>query len=359
MQTLTVYDPAGDQSLGKVRGAGRVMQILKENLAGKARFITDLTQVSPDDTLLIPLWQPFQKPFLRKKIAKKHILLLFDVIPLKYPEHFPIGLKGRWWFIQNMRTLKLFDQIITISEQSKEDLIEYLDFDEAMVDVVYLTTCKTFFQKSNEKSRSELATAYKLPKTSYITYVGDTNWNKNLLTLAQGVIEADIHCLCAGKTFSIIQELRDMDSDEQHDYIATSEILNHHEQIEFKEFVKLTLHDDHFIFPGYVPDEDLKSLYKHALCNVLISRDEGFGLSYLESALQKCPSILSAIPVFKEIAGTAAYFIDPDEPHQLAKILSSLIHKPKSYLEMKEKALKRSEFFSRKNFTDRLLKVTL
>ncbi len=359
MQTLTIYDPAGDQSLGKVRGAGRIMQILRENLSDKARFISDLSQVSQDDILFVPLWQPFQKPFLRKRIAKKHILLLFDVIPLKYPEHFPIGIKGRWWLIQNLRSLGLFDQIITISEQSKEDLIEYLNFDESVVDVVHLTSGNIFFKKTASKSRSELASMYGLPKTSYCTYIGDTNWNKNLITMAQGIIEAGVHCVCAGKTFSIINELRAMDVDEQHDFIATSDLLNHHEQIEFKEFIKLTLNDDHFIFPGYIPDEDLKQLYRHALCNILISRDEGFGLSYLESACEKCPTILSNIPVFREIANSSAYFIDKDSPHELAKTLISIVHKPKSYLAMKEKAGKRAEIFTPKRFTDKLLKTTL
>ena len=282
--------------------------------------------------MFVPLWQPFQKPFLRKRIAKKHILLLFDVIPLKYPEHFPIGLKGRWWLIQNLRSLGIFDQIITISEQSKEDLIEYLNFDESVVDVVHLTSCKVFFKKTGQKSLSELAKTYGLPKTPYCTYIGDTNWNKNLITLAQGIIESGLHCVCAGQTFSLINDLRAMDVDEQHDFIATSDLLNHHEQIDFKEFIKLTLNDDHFIFPGYIPDEDLKQLYKHALCNILISRDEGFGLSYLESACVECPSILSNIPVFREIAGSAAYFIEQDAPHELAQTLSSIVDKPTSCL---------------------------
>ncbi|MBP9797934.1 glycosyltransferase family 4 protein [Candidatus Woesebacteria bacterium] len=358
MQQLTIYDPTGDQSLGKVRGAGRVMQILHENFYGKARFISDLTQVSADDILFVPLWQPFQKPFLKKRIAKKHILLLFDVIPLKYPEHFPIGLKGRWWLIQNLRALGLFDQIITISDQSKEDLIEYLNFDESVVDVVHLTSSNVYFKKTSEKSRDELVKLYNLPKTPYSTYVGDTNWNKNLLTLAHGIIKSKIHCICAGQTFSLISELRSKDPDEQHEFLSTSPTLNHHEQIEFKEFIKLTLNDDHFVFPGFVPDEDLKTIYKHALCNILISRDEGFGLSYLESATQSCPSILSNISVFREIAGNAAYFVDPESPENLAETIMSLLKKPKSYLAMKEKALARSKGFAPKLFAERLLKAT-
>lgn len=358
MQQLTIYDPAGDQSLGKVRGAGRIMQILRENLSNTARFINDLSQVSEDDILFVPLWQPFQRPFIKKRIAKKHILLLFDVIPLKYPEHFPIGIKGRWWLIQNLRALGIFDQIVTISDQSKEDLIEYLNFDESVVDVVHLTSGNIFFKKTAEKTLIQLQEAYQLPKTPYCTYVGDTNWNKNLLTLAHGIIKAKVHCVCAGNTFSLIQDLRNMDSEEQHEFLSTSPMLNHHEQIEFKEFIKLTLHDDHFIFPGYVPDEDLKTIYKHALCNILISRDEGFGLSYLESATQSCPSILSNISVFREIAKDAAYFVDPNSPNELSDTILLLLKKPKAYRVMKEKALKRSAHFSPTLFQERLLTVT-
>ena len=106
------------------------------------------------------------------------------------------------------------------------------------------------------------------------------------LTLAHGIIKAKVHCVCR-QCFHSIQDLRNMDSEEQHEFLSTSPMLNHHEQIEFKEFIKLTLHDDHFIFPGYVPMMKIfKTIYKHMLCNILISRDEGFGLVYLESATQ-------------------------------------------------------------------------
>ena len=105
MSVLTIYDPTKDDSMGSFRGGGRVMNTLLENLKGKARFINSLDKVSEKDTLLIPLWQPYQKPLLAKRLAHKQILIIFDAIPMKYPEQFPIGLRGRIRLFQSLNAL--------------------------------------------------------------------------------------------------------------------------------------------------------------------------------------------------------------------------------------------------------------
>jgi len=354
---LTIYDPIPDDPLGKARGGGRAVKILRESLGENARFVSDLHHVAPDDTLLIPVWQPFHRPYLFKKIAARQILMIFDVIPLKYPEHFPIGLKGRWWMMHNLRTLSLYDRIVTISEISKRDIVDYLNIDPHCIDVVYLTTSKALYRASKATSRKTLQEKFDIPTKPYFTYVGDMNWNKNLVNMAQAAIKAQAYLVCIGKTFSVVNDLRAMDLEEQHEYLATSGDINHFEQKEFKDFVKLVLHDDRFIFPGYVPDEELRSLYAQALCNVLISRDEGFGLSYLESARQHCPSILADIPVFHEIAASAAYFVDSEQPDVIANAMSDILKKPRSYIAMKEKAFGRSKKFAPQTFTKNIMQA--
>ena len=56
-------------------------------------------------------------------------------------------------------------------------------------------------------------------------------------------------------------------------------------------------------------DADVIFAYRSAIANICASATEGFGLPIVESARQGTPSILSDIPVFREIGGQgAAYF---------------------------------------------------
>ncbi len=359
MNTPTIYDPSQDDSLGALRGGGRIVSILRENLEDKARFISDLAKVSEDDTLLIPLWRPFQKPLLSKRIAKKQMLMIFDAIPLKFPQHFPIGLKGRWRLIQNLQSLNSYDKIITISEHSKVDIADYMTLDKERIEVVYPTTAHRYFKPVKKpKTKSELAKKYNLPKGKFALYVGDTNWNKNLYNLAQALIAKDITCVFVGSTFSLIQETRKKDSYEQQDFFATSDFINHPEQRAFKEFMKLALHDEkHFVFPGYVEDNDLIQLYRIATCNVLVSRDEGFGLSYLEAGTQKCPSVLADRKIFREIAGKSALFADPLSPEAIGTTIDQLFTNVKLSKKVANDAYKRSAKFAPNEFSASLLKA--
>jgi glycosyltransferase involved in cell wall biosynthesis len=64
----------------------------------------------------------------------------------------------------------------------------------------------------------------------------------------------------------------------------------------------------HNISPG-----QLRWLYENALCSVMPSFTEGFGLPVLESLHFHCPVACSNIPVFREIAGEYGYYFDPHD----------------------------------------------
>lgn len=69
---------------------------------------------------------------------------------------------------------------------------------------------------------------------------------------------------------------------------------------------------------GRVADEELAHLYRNAAAFVFPSKAEGFGLPLLEAQSQKCPVVCSDISIFREIAGAAAAYFNPGDPHELA-----------------------------------------
>jgi glycosyltransferase involved in cell wall biosynthesis len=133
--------------------------------------------------------------------------------------------------------------------------------------------------------------------------------------------------------------------------------FSHPWQKELKEFFQLVKDDKRFIFLGYVDDEDLIKLYQQASLNILPSRDEGFGFSYLEASSQGCPSILSNIPVFKEIAQDTSLFANPENPNDISDKIIELYFDKNRQKNLGEAAKKRVEFFSYEKFKNSFLKI--
>lgn len=79
---------------------------------------------------------------------------------------------------------------------------------------------------------------------------------------------------------------------------------------------------------GYVPDETLADLYKHAACFVLPSLYEGFGLPALEAMANGCPVLAARAGSIPEVCGEAALYFDPYNPASLARALREIAANP-------------------------------
>ena len=318
-------------NLSHFRGGGRYIEILKENLSKDVDFIEDIKEILPQDTLIIPFFDFFQPPFFTKRICKKQILVIFDTIPLKHKKEFPVGIKGQFNLFLNKLNLKNFDQVLTISQHSKQDINKYLNVGLEKIKVIYPILSK-IFTKPNEKNID-----LNLPK-EYLLYVGDVNYNKNLVNLAQAVLKTTLPCVFVGKAFE--KKIND---------------LKHPWEKSFLEFLKIHNQNNKFIILGYVEDQQLVNIYKNAKLNLFISHDEGFGYSYLEASSQKCPTLLSDINIFKEISDNNAFYCNSNSIEDIANKINSLINDPNLLKEYGEKAYKRSLFFDSIKFKKEIL----
>lgn len=376
MKNLIIYDPTKKDPVSRFRGGGRIIQILKENFP-QAGFISNLSQIFNyqldngrsqvgNEIFLNPFFNPFQLPTIFKRIAKKQIQIIFDVIPLKYPKHFPIGIKGKFNLWLNKLMLKNYDKIITISHHSKKDIIRYLEIPEDKIEVIYPTLSQIFFKPKPKVD-------FQLPVSNFCLYVGDVNWNKNLVNLAKAIKLINISCVFVGKTFEDIipkskvskhkQNLNSQTKNIKQDFglifqisnlNSITSIFNHSWQKEFRDFLFEVGDDKRFIFLGYVDDYHLIKLYQQARLNILISRDEGFGFSFLEAASQSCPSVLSDIDIFHEIAGNSSLFAKTNDPYDIAHKIGEIYFNNELRNELGFKALKISKNFERKIFLNKI-----
>ena len=334
--SIYVFDPTQKDKLSKVRGIGRYLQVLRENFNHEFIFTSSLESIPSNSVFINPFFNLLLKPIIFKKKFKYQIAVIHDLIPLKYPQYFPIGIKGNLNVMLNKYALKNYDLIITDSNQSKKDITTMLNIQDNKVKVIYPVLSNSFTNERTESSKPE-----DIDIDNYFLYVGDATWNKNLCNLAKAIKQADVTCVFVGKVFvdSLQKELK------------------HPWQKELKEFLKLAENDSRFIFPGYVSNSKLITYYKKAKANILISKDEGFGLSYIEASSQNCPSLLSDIAVFHEIAQNSAFFANPDSYEDIAEKLKIINSNPALIENIKDKAKNRIKFFSQEKFKTEYLKA--
>lgn len=348
---IYVFDPTVSDSLSRVRGIGRYLQILRENFEKEFIFTNDLPKIqkSNNPTIFInPFFNILQPPLVMKRVAKKQVAIIHDLIPLKYPQHFPIGIKGKLNVFLNQLALRNYDIIITDSEASKKDIINILRLPENIIHVVYPCLPK-IFTKSTEIARnitdttniSVQSVSQSAESVSFCLYVGDATWNKNLVNLVRALKIINITCIFVGKVFEN----------------TNPDILIHPWQQEYREFLHEIKENKCFVLKGFVTDEELIRLYQQSSVNILPSRDEGFGFSYLEASSQRCPSILADIPVLHEISDENAVFANPQDPHDLANKIGEIYFHDLKRKQIGKLAYERNLFFSSSHFKESFLNV--
>jgi glycosyltransferase involved in cell wall biosynthesis len=80
----------------------------------------------------------------------------------------------------------------------------------------------------------------------------------------------------------------------------------------------------HIVFLHGLSDDVISILYRGATALLFPSRTEGFGLPAIEALALGCPVICSDIPVFHEILGDYATYINAEKPGDLATAMSHI-----------------------------------
>jgi len=100
------------------------------------------------------------------------------------------------------------------------------------------------------------------------------------------------------------------------------------------------------LLTGYVPAEDLPSLYSAARVFVYPSLYEGFGLPVLEAMACGAPAIASNASSLPEVAGDAAILVDPFDVDAIASAMRRVLADRELALDLAQRGLKRASCFS-------------
>ena len=105
-----------------------------------------------------------------KDFKGKKIVTIHDVIFKRNP-HWYKSTDRKIYDTKTKQACKDADQIIAISNQTKQDLTELYSIDEEKIEVVYQSCSANFYDNENIPFRNEIIDKYKLDKP-HILYVG-------------------------------------------------------------------------------------------------------------------------------------------------------------------------------------------
>jgi glycosyltransferase involved in cell wall biosynthesis len=98
--------------------------------------------------------------------------------------------------------------------------------------------------------------------------------------------------------------------------------------------------------PGYVPRATLRALYASALCLVLPSHGEGFGLPVVEAMARGAPILAANRQAIPEVLGEGGLLFNPGAPDELATLLNRVWQDEPLRGELSERARARRKDFS-------------
>jgi glycosyltransferase involved in cell wall biosynthesis len=224
-------------------------------------------------------------PYFLNNFKKPYIVTVHDLIQFKF-KHLYINDPSSY---QMEKVIKNANRLISISENTKKDLIEIFNIRPEKIDVIYHGYSKgPSVIKPNNFGR-------------YILFVGRRGGYKNFTTFVKAASallnkQKDLRLVCAGDPF-------------KKDELNLLQTLKISEQC----------------FTIGASEDKLNNLYANALAFVYPTLYEGFGMPILEAFANNCPACLSNTSSLPEIAGNAAIYFDPENEESILYAIQKVI----------------------------------
>lgn len=281
---------------------------------------------------------------------KKFIVTIHDLILIRFPTQRSTTLHPLWYWMKFLAykfviffAVKKSCHIMTVSQFTKNDILEHYPIPEEKVTVSYEAANPFCFYSSKEKAEGILR-KYGLLKHSvdgekygiiqpYLLYVGNAYPHKNLELLVEVMNRGIFH----GITLVLVGK---------EDYFYQR----------LKKFVK-KIGCKNIIFTGFVPDDELDVLYRFGRAYLFPSLYEGFGLPPLEAMSKGLPVIAASGSCLPEILGDAALYFDPRNKESLVSILQKLLSDESLQKRLSKRGSEQSVKFHWKSMAEETLLV--
>ncbi|MEO6051266.1 MAG: glycosyltransferase family 1 protein [Pyrinomonadaceae bacterium] len=280
------------------------------------------------DVFFFPAVYSYFPIFNRTKI----VVTLHDLIADHHPDLiFPDTRSKIFWKLKQNAAVKQAHLIATVSEYSKQQIIEYFNLRPSRLRIISEAAGPDFKVLNAYEDMDNDLVRYGLEKgEKFLLYVGGISPHKNLSVLI------DAFKLIVDKRNSRIKLVLVGDYKDDPFFSAYPSLK--------KQVTDLGL-EERVIFTGFVPDHDLAYLYNAATLLVLPSLEEGFGLPAVEAMSCGTPVAASNCGSLPEILGDAGRFFDPRDPQDISTTIRQILSDDGLQARMREDGLNRSQQF--------------
>ncbi len=226
-------------------------------------------------------------------------------------------------------------QIFTISSASKNDIIKKYELPANKIAVTYpgIPPSPRLRRARKKLNMDNVLKKYNVGK-NYILFVGTIQPRKNIVKLIEAfskIVAGDLQLVIIGKPGWMYEEI-----------YATPKKFGVEKRVKFLEAVT---------------DEELPYFYKNAVCFVLPSLYEGFGMPILEAMQNGCPVVTSNVSSMPEAGGDAALYVDPNNIEDITDKITKVISDKNLREQMIKKGYEQVKKFSWEKTARATLKV--
>lgn len=244
----------------------------------------------------------------------KFIVTIHDLILTKFPTARASTLGPAMYRLKNLGykiTIRLAvrraKRIIAVSEFTKKDIVDNFHVAPEMIEVTYegIAPLDHAAEAGKDDDKKTLL-GYNI-HSPYLLYVGNAYPHKNLESL-----------------IDVFSKIKEKNKNLQLVLVGKEDYF----YLRLKKQVRRLGHEGAIpsvIFAGYVPDSELASLYRNAICYVFASFYEGFGLPPLEAMAYGCPVVSSNRASMPEILSDAAVYFDPSRHLDMQRTIEAVV----------------------------------
>lgn len=309
--------------IGHTTGVQRYTKSIIDHLLNKDVNILELSPArSFSSGIKGHIWEQFVLPSQFKKIGngkqilwspsntgplsiQNQVVTIHDTVPFDHPEWLNSKFVSWYKFMQPI-LVKKAKHIITISEFSKQKIMEHMNVPENRISVIYngVDLIKADWNRQVEIKYSHIG--------RYILSVGSLEPRKNIQRLISAFEQFKITSKCDLKLVIVGKEGVD--------------------RVFKKEGANKNVKQKDIIYTGHISDAELNYLYTHAQGFCYPSMYEGFGLPPLEAMCYGIPVLTSDNSALKELCQNRAVLVDPFSVESISEGIFTLVNQSNSFI---------------------------
>ena len=282
-------------------------------------------------------------PVSIQKTGIKSVVTIHDLVHERYPGQYnAIDVK-----IYNKKfryACANADKVIAISEQTKQDIIEFYKTPEEKITVCYQSCNPAFAKQVSQKEKERIKQLYNLPEQFFLC-VGSIIERKNLLNICKAMFllrnELNIPLVVIGEGGKYKQQVKD--------YITQNGLQG--------KIIFLSDNPSAKSSQSFKSAIDFPAIYQSAIAMIYPSFFEGFGIPVLEALCSKLPVITSNVSCLPEAGGEGAYYVNPASAEEIAAGMKTIYSDKQFATTMIEKGWQHAQNFTRQKCATAVMDV--